>query len=101
MQFKLSEIAEKIGARLEGNDLTVTGLSTIDNPKADTLTFISSKKYRKMLPGCICPAVIVPPGEHEIVVSYALNRWWSGVGLSGLGLFIALGLIGWGISRKR
>ncbi len=72
MRFKLSEIAEKIGAKLEGEDLTVTGLTAIDNPFPDTLTYIVSKKYRKLLPECICPAVIAPPGikseKHSILV---------------------------------
>lgn len=72
MQFRLSEIAEKIGASLEGDDLTVSGLSAIDNPQPDTITYISSKKYRKLLPDCICPAVIVPPGlksdKHSLLV---------------------------------
>ena len=72
MQFKLSEIAEKIGARLEGKDISVSGLSTMDNPSPDTLTFISSKKYRKKLAECQCPAVIVPPGlesdKHSLLV---------------------------------
>jgi UDP-3-O-[3-hydroxymyristoyl] glucosamine N-acyltransferase len=72
MQLKLSEIAEKIGARLEGKDLTVEGLSTFDNPRPDTLTFISSKKYRKKLNECTCPAIIVPPGlktdKHSLLV---------------------------------
>lgn len=72
MQFKLSEIAEKIGARLEGDDLTVTGLSTIDNPKPETLTFITSKKYRKMIGDCVCSAIIAPPGissdKHALLI---------------------------------
>jgi UDP-3-O-[3-hydroxymyristoyl] glucosamine N-acyltransferase len=62
MQFKLSQIAEKIGAQLVGDDLTVTGLSTLDSPKPNTLTFISSKKYRRMLADCVCSAIIAPPG---------------------------------------
>ncbi|MCD6162659.1 MAG: UDP-3-O-(3-hydroxymyristoyl)glucosamine N-acyltransferase [candidate division Zixibacteria bacterium] len=72
MEFKLSEIAEKIGAELVGNDITVSGLATIDNPKPGTLTFITSKKYRKKLADCICPAVIVPPkvesDKHSLLV---------------------------------
>jgi UDP-3-O-[3-hydroxymyristoyl] glucosamine N-acyltransferase len=72
MRLKLSEIALKIGARLEGEDITVSGLSTIDNPRPDTITFIASKKYRKMLADCSCPAVIVPPklesDKHSLLV---------------------------------
>ena len=72
MRLKLSEIAEKISAELVGGDLTVTGLATIDNPMPETLTFITSKKYRKDLAECDCPAVIVPPGiqsdKHSLLV---------------------------------
>lgn len=72
MKFKLSEIAEKIGAKLVGDDITVSGLATIDNPKPETLTFITSRKYRKKLADCICPAVIVPPkiesDKHSLLV---------------------------------
>jgi len=72
MRLKLSEIAEKIGAELVGGDLTITGLTTIDNPMPETMTFITSKKYRKELAGCSCPAVIVPPGiqsdKHSLLV---------------------------------
>lgn len=46
-------------------------------------------------------AVAVPSGEHEIVVSYTLNRWGLSVALTALGLMGALGLIGWGLSRTR
>lgn len=72
MQLKLSEIARKIDAELIGDDLAVSGLSTLDNPQENTLTFVSSKKYLKLLPDCICPAVIVPPGiksdKHSLLV---------------------------------
>lgn len=72
MNLKLSEIAQKIDAELIGADIAVSGLSTIDNPKENTLTFLSAKKYRKLLPDCICPAVIVPPGiesdRHSLLV---------------------------------
>ncbi len=83
MEFKLSEIAEKIGAQLEGDDLTVKGLSAIDNPLPDTLTYILSKKYRKLLPECVCPAVIAPPGtksdRHSILIK---NDPYLGFGLA-------------------
>jgi UDP-3-O-[3-hydroxymyristoyl] glucosamine N-acyltransferase len=62
MQLKLSEIALKIGAELIGPDLTVSGLSTLEEPRPDSLTFITSKKYAKKLDGNCCPAAIVPPG---------------------------------------
>lgn len=72
MELKLSEIAKKISARLVGHDLTITGLSTIDNPKPGTLSFITSKKFRKKLADCCCAAVIVPPGiesdRHSLLV---------------------------------
>ena len=72
MQFKLSEIARKIDAKLVGEDIEVSGLAAIDNPKPGTLTYLSSKKYRKLLAECSCPAVIVPPkvesDKHSLLV---------------------------------
>jgi UDP-3-O-[3-hydroxymyristoyl] glucosamine N-acyltransferase len=72
MEIKLSEIAKKIGAQLMGQDLTVAGLSTIDNPKPGTLSFIISKKFKKKLADCCCAAVIVPPGvkseRHSLLI---------------------------------
>lgn len=72
MEIKLSEIAKKIGARLVGQDLMVAGLSTIDNPKPGTLSFIASKKFKKKLADCCCAAVIVPPGiksdRHSLLI---------------------------------
>jgi len=72
MRFKLSEIAEKIGAELVGKDMEIKGLSTIDDPHPETLAFLSSRKYRKKLADCSCPAVIVPPkiesDKHSLLV---------------------------------
>ena len=83
MNFKLSEIAEKIGAQLVGKDLIISGLSTIDNPQPGTLSFITSKKLKKKLIDCNCPAVIVPPkiesDKHSLLV---MNDPYLGFGLA-------------------
>jgi len=83
MKLKLSEIADKIGAKLVGSDLTVSGLSTLDNPHPDTITFITSKKFRKKLNECDCAAVITPPGieseKHSLLV---LDDPYLGFGLA-------------------
>jgi UDP-3-O-[3-hydroxymyristoyl] glucosamine N-acyltransferase len=72
MELKLSEIAEKIGARLEGPDLIISDLSTLDNSRSGTLTFIASKKYKKLLNECIAAAIIAPPDikspRHSLLV---------------------------------
>ena len=72
MIFRLSEIAEKIGAELVGPDREITGLSTIENPLPGTITFLTTKKYRKKLLDCPCAGVIVPPGikseTHSLLV---------------------------------
>jgi hypothetical protein len=47
-------------------------------------------------------AVFVPPGQHEVVLAYRLNRWTIGAAISALSLAGTLALIGWGaISRRR
>jgi UDP-3-O-[3-hydroxymyristoyl] glucosamine N-acyltransferase len=59
MELKLSEIALKIGARLEGEDLIIVDLSTMDNPRPGTLSYLATKKYKKKLAECSCAALIV------------------------------------------
>jgi UDP-3-O-[3-hydroxymyristoyl] glucosamine N-acyltransferase len=72
MELKLSEIALKIGARLEGEDLTIEDLSTMDNPRPRTLSYLASKKYKKKLPECSCAALIVPEDikseKHSLLI---------------------------------
>lgn len=61
MILKLSQIAEKIGAKLKGPDIEIAELSTLDNPIPGTLSYLASKKYRKKIEGCQCAALIVSP----------------------------------------
>jgi UDP-3-O-[3-hydroxymyristoyl] glucosamine N-acyltransferase len=72
MELKLSEIAEKIGAKLEGPDLLISGLSTIEEARPGTLTFITAKKYRKLIPTCAASAIIVSPDiksdSHSLLI---------------------------------
>jgi UDP-3-O-[3-hydroxymyristoyl] glucosamine N-acyltransferase len=72
MELKLSDISVKIGAVLEGPDLIVSGLSTLEDAKPGTLAYVASKKYRKHIPDCKASALIVPPGikssSHSLLV---------------------------------
>lgn len=72
MELKLSDIAIKIGAVLEGPDLAISGLSTLEEAKPGTLTFVTSKKYRKYIPACKASALIVSPDikseTHSLIV---------------------------------
>ncbi len=72
MILKLSQIAEKIGARLEGRDIDIADLSTLDDPRPGTLSFVASRKYQKKIADCPCAALIVPPGltssRHSLLV---------------------------------
>lgn len=72
MELKLSDIATKIGAVLEGPDLIISGLSTLEEAKPGTLTFVTSKKYRKYIPACKASALIAPPDikseTHSLIV---------------------------------
>ncbi|MCD6413034.1 MAG: UDP-3-O-(3-hydroxymyristoyl)glucosamine N-acyltransferase, partial [Elusimicrobia bacterium] len=60
--MKLSQIAEKIGAVLEGADAEVTGIAGIDSAGEGDITFVSNPKYFSKLKSTKAAAVIVPEG---------------------------------------
>jgi UDP-3-O-[3-hydroxymyristoyl] glucosamine N-acyltransferase len=72
MEFKLSEIALKIGAKLDGPDLVISDLSTLEEATPGTLTFVTAKKYKRLIPACKASAIIMPPDiksdSHSMLV---------------------------------
>jgi UDP-3-O-[3-hydroxymyristoyl] glucosamine N-acyltransferase len=63
MPFKLSRVAEEIGAELDGDpDLVINGLASIDEASEGELSFIAGKKHRKLLETTKASALIVYPG---------------------------------------
>lgn len=59
-QLTLAEIAERLGARLEGDgDLRVTGLATLKDAGPDQVSFLANRAYLKDLPATRAAAVIM------------------------------------------
>lgn len=60
MEYSLGEIAQRIGARLEGDaTLRVTGVSSLESPRPDTICFITHSRYYKHLNNSCAAAVIL------------------------------------------
>src|SRR3954463_7274340 len=57
--MKLSEIAAKIGARLEGNDVEIDSVAGIGEARTGQLTFIANPKYAMQAKSTNASAVIV------------------------------------------
>ena len=57
---KLSEIAEHLGGTLEGEDISVNGISGSDDAIESYLTFMESEKYRSSVEASRAAAVIIP-----------------------------------------
>lgn len=57
--MKLSEIAQKIGARLEGADTDITGVAGIEEAGAGQLTFVANPRYAAAARTTAASAVIV------------------------------------------
>lgn len=64
MELSLAELAERIGARLEGDPgVRVKGLAPLDRAGRDTVSFLSNPRYRRLLAGTRAAAVIL--GEDD------------------------------------
>ncbi len=62
MTYTLSEIAEKIGAVVEGDaNCSIHSLATLANAKTGQIAFLSNTKYRDQLSATKASAVIVSP----------------------------------------
>jgi len=61
--LKLSVIAERIGAAVDGcPDVEVSGISPPESASPDRVTFVSDPKYLEQAKGCAAAAVIVKKG---------------------------------------
>lgn len=80
---KLSEIAEYIGGSLEGEDLSVNGVSGADDAQETFITFLESSRYRGIVASSRAAALIVPPdfGESEKPVIRVKNPRLAFAGL--------------------
>lgn len=69
--LRLSRIADQLGLRLQGEDMDVTGVNTLDDAGPDELSFLANPKYAPRLAETRAGAVIVRP-EHAHEVTRAL-----------------------------
>ncbi len=66
MQYRLGELAERLGLALEGDaDTLVDGISTLANSRRGSLSFLANPRYRKHLLQTRAAAVILAADEHE------------------------------------
>ncbi len=67
LEVPLGEIADKIGAQCEvDSELLVKGISTLESANVDEVSFLSSKKHAKHLPGTKALAVIIKPDDSHL-----------------------------------
>ncbi len=57
--MRLSAIATHVGGRLVGQDVEVSGVSTIDEARGHEITFLSNPKYRDKAERCAAGAILV------------------------------------------
>ena len=69
--FRLSHMAELLGLRLQGEDMTVTGVNTLEEAGPTEVSFLANPKYASQLADTRAGAVIVRP-EHAHEVRRAL-----------------------------
>lgn len=69
--FRLSRMAELLGLRLQGGDMAVTGVNTLEEAGPTEVSFLANPKYASQLADTRAGAVIVRP-EHASEVARAL-----------------------------
>jgi UDP-3-O-[3-hydroxymyristoyl] glucosamine N-acyltransferase len=63
--MKLSEIANKLGCRIEGrSDVEIIGVAGIDHAKAGHVTFLANRRYFPLLKTTEASAVLLQDGIH-------------------------------------
>ncbi|MDP9147863.1 MAG: UDP-3-O-(3-hydroxymyristoyl)glucosamine N-acyltransferase [Acidobacteriota bacterium] len=60
--MKLSEIAGKLGCRVEGPDADITGVAGIDHAQTGQITFLANRRYFPLLKTTAASAVILQEG---------------------------------------
>lgn len=68
-QYRLSEIVQKLGGELIGEDIIISGISAIQDLKAKSsdITFVASSKYLKAIENCQCGAIVISPENAGFV----------------------------------
>ncbi|MGH9523934.1 MAG: LpxD N-terminal domain-containing protein, partial [Terriglobales bacterium] len=67
--MKLSDIAQKLGARLDGQDAEITGVAGIEEAGPGQITFVANPKYAAAARTTKASAVIVAPDFPAIAAA--------------------------------
>jgi UDP-3-O-[3-hydroxymyristoyl] glucosamine N-acyltransferase len=60
--MRLAEIAERVGGTLDGDGaVEVTGVSSIEEPRPGTITFLADAKHASRVAGLTVAAILLPP----------------------------------------
>lgn len=71
--YTLGQLAERLGATLRGaSDKAISGLATLQEARADQLSFLANAQYRKFLSGCQAGAVLLTAADAEGYAGNAL-----------------------------
>ena len=74
MAMLLSELAEKLDLQLQGQDLEIEGVNTLEAAGTKELSFLANPKYTKLLSSTQAGAVIVRPAEAELIGSALISE---------------------------
>ena len=65
--YSLEELAHKLGAQLKGDSrIRIGGLGSLEDARADELSFVSDERYRPMVAQSRAAAFIVPPTLNDL-----------------------------------
>src|SRR5262245_55406663 len=65
--MRLAEIANRVGGTLDGDGaIEITGVSSIEEPRAGTLTFLADPKHAGRLDGLAVAAILLRPGDPPV-----------------------------------
>lgn len=67
MQFLLSDIVNRLGGELYGNDVPIENIASLSDASTVSLSFLSNAKYGKQLETTQAGAVIVLPSQIELL----------------------------------
>lgn len=71
-QFTLAEIAEFLGAKYKGENITVTGLNTLEEAQGTELSFLANPKYIKQAETTKAGALIIREDQAQNVANAVL-----------------------------
>lgn len=72
MQVTLKEIVSQVGGKIEGEDCLISSVATLKNAQPGSISFLSSRNYRKYLNDTGASAVILQASDLDICPVSAL-----------------------------